>query len=232
MESRNPQVPIFWNYVNSDEGMLEDSMRPRDRNWFRVTPWSQMEKFDWRWSNKNIDFRQYLVKDLKLLSTTGWWNDTSAYFKENHTTSDFSFVSSFTPASWDTNATNAEWWVNHTKVQRRWSASVKVQDWNVVFTKSGSFIIQYWCQFVFPSWYSTSNSYAYKLYVALKQKNSQWAWEEIAWTQDRACSTADMVCWTHVSWADEWDVINTFYSHTYNGNAVLCQPFMNVYKLS
>jgi hypothetical protein len=37
MVSWNKWTTIFWNYANSDEGMLTDASRPRDPYWFRLS---------------------------------------------------------------------------------------------------------------------------------------------------------------------------------------------------
>lgn len=54
--SWNKWLVEFWNnnnYVNSDEARLDDATRPRDKFWFRLQPWRQMDKWDMKSSIKN-----------------------------------------------------------------------------------------------------------------------------------------------------------------------------------
>lgn len=45
--------PYDIKYVNSDEQKLDDFLRPRDKFWFRLKPWKQTDKLDYRDSIKN-----------------------------------------------------------------------------------------------------------------------------------------------------------------------------------
>ena len=46
----------FWNdFNNGDEALFQDANRPRDNDKFRIQPWKQTEKWDFRTSNKNIN---------------------------------------------------------------------------------------------------------------------------------------------------------------------------------
>lgn len=226
------------NYINPDEALLQDKNRPRDEYWFKVRHWMNTEQQDWRTANKNIDFKQCLAKGLVSLPATWWVSDTLAYFKDSYTESDLAFVTSFIPRRPDANTHPISWWQSKLKAQKRWDSWVNFKNWNIEITKTGSYIIQFWCMFQFPDWYTSSDSYLYKEYVALKQYvDKEWwkpwekEWAEIAKTQARACSTADLVVWTHVSWADKWDILNVWFSHTYDLNNVLCQPLINIYRM-
>ena len=45
----------FWNdFNNGDEALFQDANRPRDNDKFKIKPWLQSEKQDFRQSNKNI----------------------------------------------------------------------------------------------------------------------------------------------------------------------------------
>jgi hypothetical protein len=53
----------FWNDFNNwDEALFQDANRPRDNNMFKLRPWFQSDKWDWRWTNKNtwLPVHQYV----------------------------------------------------------------------------------------------------------------------------------------------------------------------------
>lgn len=233
MESWNREIPIFWNYVNSDEEKLDDFSRPRDRYWFRMQPWSQMEKFDWKSSNKNIYLSQYIVKWALIVPQSATITYKYAYLKESYTASDFSFMNWYV-LYWN----QTIWWdyiskvVEDRKSEIFWSPSVKLSNGNAVITKSWTYIIQAYCDFFFPSWYNPSSSYQYKEYVSLvsKEKESD---EFTPWvrTQSRCCWSIDWVTANYVWWLEEWTILNTWFLHTFSSNT-LCFPALNIYRLS
>lgn len=53
----------YWNdFNNGDEGLFQDANRPRDDDKFKIRPWLQSDKWDWRWTNKNtrLPVHQYM----------------------------------------------------------------------------------------------------------------------------------------------------------------------------
>ena len=220
-------------YFNTDEWILNDANRPRDEFGFKLMPWRQMDKFDWRWTNKNIDFKQAIYAGLMVIPATWWVWDTLTFFKDEYDGSDLSFVDSFTPCYPDSNKHSVSWWQDQLKVQRRGDPWVLANnDWNLEFYKSGSYIIQAVCQFIFPNWYNTSTSYQVKEYVVFKLwDKEQNAFVQETKNQSRWCWTDDVVTVNHVSWYDAGDIINLWVSHTYSSN-VMCRTALNVYRLS
>ena len=46
----------YWNDFNNwDEALFQDANRPRDNDKFKLRPWLQSDKWDFRWTNKNIN---------------------------------------------------------------------------------------------------------------------------------------------------------------------------------
>ena len=225
------QWDAYWNNFNNwDEALLSDSNRPRDEFWFRIKPWIQTEQQDWRTSNKNIDFRQAVFSGLMVIPA---WDQYLTTFKEKYSDSDLSFVDSFTPCNPSSNKHDASWWEENLNIQRRWDPWAAVnKDWNVQFYKSGSYIIQAVCQFIYPDWYDTWDSYLVKEYVRLAKydkKKGYFDYQNI--NQSRWCWTDDTVTITHITWCDVWDLYNLYVQHTYWLN-VMCRTALNVYRLS
>ena len=53
----------YWNDFNNwDEALFQDANRPRDNDKFKLRPWLQSDKWDWRWTNKNtwLPVHQYV----------------------------------------------------------------------------------------------------------------------------------------------------------------------------
>lgn len=230
MINNSSTLSSWWNnFNNGDEALFNNASLPRDSYGFKIQPWMQSDKLDWRESNKNIDFKQCLAKSAAVKTASWWVADDLAYFKESYTAKDLADISSFVPRNPSANTHPISWWQNVLKAQKRWDSWVTFKDWNAVITANWSYIIQAWCMFQFPDWYTTADSYLYKEYVALKQYVDK-EWVVITKNQARACSTADLVIATHVTWADKWDILNVWFSHTY-WSAVLCQPVINIYRL-
>jgi len=225
------QWDSFWNnFNNGDEALFQDASLPRDTFWFKIKNWIQTEQQDWRTSNKNIDFRQAVFSWLMVIPA---WAEYLTTFKEKYSTSDLSFVDSYTPRNPTANKHPISWWQDNLDIQRRWDPWAKVnKDWNVQFYKSGSYIIQAVCQFIYPDWYDTSTSYLNKEYVRFvkwDKKDKEWVYQNI--NQWRWCWTDDTVTITHITRADAWDIINLKVQHTY-WQDVMCRTALNVYRLS
>ena len=65
----------FWNdFNNGDEALFQDANRPRDNDKFKIKPWLQSDKWDFRSSNKNINTKApWLIAHCAI--TAPWWND-------------------------------------------------------------------------------------------------------------------------------------------------------------
>ena len=55
----------FWNDFNNwDEALFQDAERPRDSDKFKLRPWLQSGKWDWRKSKTNIKFRKKIKYEI------------------------------------------------------------------------------------------------------------------------------------------------------------------------
>lgn len=156
----------FWvanptqNYANSDEMLLDDRNRPRDQYWFRLQPWRQMSKNDYRQANNAI---------TEYLEIYGWkeWNKNSTivipFAFDN--TGKLSLASTY-PYTAD----KYESWMKSTKI---WKTSWDVKNWHLVIPTTWLYVITYLINFTFPS--GSSFSSEPKL---LAQLNKIENWEE------------------------------------------------------
>lgn len=71
----------FWNdFNNGDEALFEDANRPRDNDKFKIKPWLQSDKWDFRSSNKNINTKaSWLIAHWAISAPSG----TAYYFPPN-----------------------------------------------------------------------------------------------------------------------------------------------------
>lgn len=53
VDNPTQNYPTYPNYANSDDIYLDDRTRPRDEYWFRLQPWRQMDKWDFKYTMKN-----------------------------------------------------------------------------------------------------------------------------------------------------------------------------------
>ena len=150
MDSRNAEKPLFWNYVNSDEGRLEDYTRPRDRNWFRITPWSQMEKLNYGSAVKNFYLEQITAVWGKEIAWAGTLVDTVIP------------LSSW--GLWYNWLPYTTYWLTATDMQKKWSTYTKwtlkwsfTNDWGLIIPTGWSYFIKFYAEVFFdPNIWSTS----------------------------------------------------------------------------
>lgn len=227
----------FWNdFNNGDEALFQDANRPRDNDKFKIKPWLQSDKWDWRWSNKNISTfaSQLVAKGLNKISTASTLNPDDYVrpsLKETYTLSDLSNFVGYVTAAWVTfdNSILSEYAtiLNQEKYGNPWC---KIKDWNIQITQSWTYIIQAFAQFMFPYGYSPSNSYQYKEYVALLQLTDD-GWIILNKNQWRACSTDDQLLTRQAWWFKAWDILNVWAAHTY-WNQVSVNEVINLQRLA
>ena len=225
----------FWNDFNNwDEALFQDASRPRDNNMFKIKPWLQSDKRDLREANKNI-----YTKAAQLVAR--WATKAPAfsslpadysipYFKESYTASDLSFLSWYTTA-WGTTwgSTEIENYAKSFKSIKNGNPWCRIVDWNIEIVESGTYIIQAFTQFLFPSGYSSNNSYQYREEVALLGLNGG-EWVRQHRNQGRACWTGDMILTWQVSWLDKWEIYNIWAAHTYSSQVAMFET-INIQRL-
>lgn len=139
----------FWvanptqNYANSDEMLLDDRNRPRDEYWFRLRPWRQMGKNDYRASNSGI------TEYLEIF----WWVEWS---KNSTVVIPFAFDNTgklTLTSTYSYPAEQYEKWMKSTKI---WKTSWAVKNRCLVIPTTWLYVISYMVNFTFPSWASRS----------------------------------------------------------------------------
>ena len=223
----------FWNdFNNGDEALFQDADRPRDNDKFKIRAWVQAQKNDLRTANSWIA-AQGLFKWAKLQAwqSTISWN--TAYMKSSYTASDFSDIDWFvaTDGTVFTAENILKWLTEDEKWLKTypiiWKPYVNPVDWDIIIWKSGLYAITCQCTFYSPTWYSVSDSYNYKFYVALMLN-----WKASMHTQSRGCGVEDALSVSLTARFDTWDKVNTGFLHTYTTKEFVCQPSIVLYRLS
>lgn len=219
----------YWNDFNNwDEALFQDASRPRDNDMFKLRPWLQSDKWDWRWTNKNINMAQALVRCIVKNPS---WTFTTPSFKTKYWDNDFSFIVWYTP-NWWTAITSAQaaQLAKESEIQT-WQGDpcISVKDGNVIINKSWTYILEAFAEFRYPTWYSVASSYQYIEYVALKNyKDNQW--RVVLGTTDRACWSTSYRKASYVTNAVAGDILNleTWQTSWYE---VLVNVWLNAYRL-
>lgn len=213
-----------WNDFNNwDEALFQDANRPRDDNMFMIQHWVQARKQDLRTANKWI-WAQWTFQWLKVQPWQSIISWNTANMKNSYTSSDFSDVNSFVAIDGTTyNAETVAKWIKSTII---WKPYVNA-DWDIIIWKSWIYAVTCQCVFIAPTGYSVTSSQNYKFYVSFMLNGVQ-----SMWTQWRWCWGTDCHSVFYVWWFDTWDRLNTGFLHTYTSKAFLCQPSINLYRLS
>lgn len=215
----------YWNdFNNGDEALFQDANRPRDDDKFKIRAGVQTQKNDLRTANSWIA-AQWIFQwgKVQAWQSTVTWN--TAYLKNSYTGSDFSDVNSFVALDGTTYSADAvAKWIG---TQIIWRPYVNAVDGDVVIWKNGLYAVTAQCIFIAPTWYSVANSYTYKFYVWLMIN-----WQAELWTQWRWCWATDGHSVFYMQWFNAWDRVNVGFLHTYTTKAFLCQPSINLYRLS
>lgn len=220
----------FWNdFNNGDEAVFQDANRPRDNDKFKIKPWMQSDKWDWKGTNKNINMAQALVRCVVKNPSATY---TTPYFKSKYWSSDFSFLVWYVP-NWWTAITSAQAaaLAEESEIQTwQGDACISVVDGNVVIRKSWTYILEAFAEFIYPTWYSSSSSYQYIEYVALKTYDAN-QWKVVLWTTDRACGSKSFRKAFYVTYATAGTILNleTWQTSWYN---VMVNVGLNAYRLS
>ena len=197
----------YWNdFNNGDEWLFQDANRPRDNDKFKLRPWLQSDKRDWRWSNKNISTA------ASQLYATGVTNNVSAAY----TMPDGCTISKLEEI---------------VKEGNPWCIVNK--DWNIEITEDGTYIIQASTQFIPPS--TPNDGYYYVEEVCLL-RHKTWSYTGFDWNirtlnQTRMCGSGDevMAWWAWMFYKGE--ILNVWAIHNYSSAMKLSQR-MNIQRLA
>ncbi len=220
----------FWNDFNNwDEWVFQDANRPRDDDKFKLRPWLQSGKWDWRSANKNINMAEALVRCIVKNPS---WTYTTPYFKTKYDSNDFSSIIGYVPYWWTAiTSEQASQLARESAIQ--WGigdACITVNNWNVIVQKSWTYIIEAFAEFRYPTWYNVGSSYQYIEYVALKTYVNN-AWQVVLGTTERACWPTSYRKAFYVTWANAGDILNVEVWQS-SWLEVLVNVWLNAYRLS
>lgn len=231
----------YWNEFNNwDEALFEDANRPRDNNKFKLRPWVQTNKFNWRQSNSWISYGEFQAKSLYLAPWTANWaslNMSIPEFKSKYTASDFSSLDGYTQytADWGKTYTSDELAKLAMERQEWKDSEAFIKDWMVYIWKSGSYMVEASAQFYRPTDYDSSTSYLTKMWVYLYYWQA-WDIKERSHRQNRACWCPDYLDYWTVADIPAWTYLTMWAAHTYRngvGNKnVMVWYALNLYRLS
>lgn len=233
----------FWNNFNNwDEGVFQDASRPRDEDMFRIQPWFQTQRMDWKATNKNREPSLFHVYWYHLLQ---WFNPVTykaagfhwvvparVKFKSTYTESDFSSITPFATAEWgNITATDLRWYVQDA-YWSNWDAKVAVRNESLEIMEDGVYFLDFFAQFVMPNWYSYSASQSYPLWLALlrydeKEKN----YPVYAYTQSRTCFYLDRVHETVATPILKWTRLSLGVWHGYTAGNILVACWITAVRI-
>jgi hypothetical protein len=237
----------FWNdFNNGDEGLFQDANWPRDDDKFKLRPWLQSDKRDWRWSNKNTDFSHILIKGRSAVEGTP--NGYSLKWKvpklqESWTSSELAPVAAYGmyPELMQMERQN-----NPFVTVKTWDIQYKTWDWQGTtkivtentsyfeIAQSGLYYVMMYGVFYFdPSYYDSSNSYLYKYWVWVAQPltSYDWVFENTDRTQARVCGNGDILRFMQISRFNKWNKILPVVAHSFTRGTNYVMWAMSVVRL-
>ena len=218
------------NFNNWDEAKLSDSTRPRDEFWFKIKPWMQSDKWDFRSSNKNIYLDQCVVRWARTVT----WNDT--YYNDNT----WALISLYTDLKWNTNIwtfthKTAGWNVTYTddiiqqlETYKIWSLSWQCKDWKLIIPESWSYFINYYVEFLYDANHNVSSSYKNLAYL---YTNAKWWWP-YAIAHDHQFTYEDNCWWVTIQDLKQWEELSLWVMHNQTWTQYLCVWTIIIMKLS
>lgn len=225
----------YWNeFNNGDEWLFQDANRPRDDDKFKIRPWYQTQKMDWKTQATNTWATAYTVYWYAMQQ---WYNPDWAYewyeqrfwwrptwrmmLKSDYSASDLAEIRNYTDAmghTW-TNADALEYVKNAVS---SWNAKTRVTDWALEITETGTYVLNCFADFIYPWWYSYSIGSPYPLFLDLLiYDTNKKDYVTYHYTQSRSCAYIDrlsfQVCANFPSGTRFWIMV----SHSYTSHKVL-----------
>ena len=233
----------FWNdFNNGDEALFQDADRPRDNDKFKIKPWMQSGKWDFRWANKNTDLSQIVVKWWSNVPWTSDWNSlnrTIPTLKEKWTASEFIGVGF--PSSLMNDGI-----LESLQGDKANNPFVAVKSWTIKYVswgnqtsmnwqylevlKSWLYIVQTSWQFWFPSGYDSSTSYQYKYWVAVGMEING-VFMEAAMNVARCCWTWDTQNCFFIAWIEQGTKLVPMTAHTYTSGTTFVVQWISMIRL-
>ena len=204
----------YWNNFNNwDEGLFQDANRPRDDDKFKIRPWMQSGKWDWRKSNKNTDASIYTWYGFRQVSNTAslgtWYDFYRLRLKDKFTESDLSAFNWYQQRTKTWTAQEILWYFED--AQKQWNPKTRIIDWDLEILETWTYIVTLFAQFLRPNGHTWNTNSA--MGVSLLEKVGSWyvaKW----YNMSRSCTDVDAVfltVWTYIEqgtciapWACEW----------------------------
>ena len=234
----------FWNDFNNwDEGVFQDANRPRDFDKFKLRPWLQSDKWDWRGSNKNISM-QMAQLIVKWGAVVPWTSDGSQLYwvvpqiQEKWTASEISnigrpySIDDLTVQSFQYEKANNPCAVTRTgSITYQQGTSTTTQTWQYIeIIKPWLYIVQASAQFFFPSSYDSTSSYKYKEWVGICQEND-WVFMPIIHQSFRSCGNGEGQMSWQISWFTQGTKLVPICAHNFTSGTTFVFQALNLVRL-
>ena len=212
----------FWNdFNNGDEALFQDANRPRDNNRFKITPWMQAERWDWKKTNKNRDASLYTWYGFRKISNTTLL-DTARYdfyrirLKDKFTESDLSEFNWYQQRTKTRTAAEIRQYIED--AQATWNPKTRIIDWDIEILESGTYWIWCFAQFLRPNGHTRSSLSA--MWVALLQY-IDWNYKTIQYNMSRSCTDMDSLTLYHTDYLTQWTRIAPWACEWYWSNVMV-----------
>ena len=231
----------FWNdFNNGDEALFQDANRPRDNDKFKIRPWMQSDKWDWRWTNKNTSLCQLIIKWWSTVPWTPDWADlkwTIPVLRKTWTAEQLSNVWYPSAPALLLQQLEEDKHGNPYVILKEWSMeyetawSTASTNWQYMeVTESWLYVVQATWQFIFPGSYSSATSYQYKYRVWIAAEES-WVFIPIAMQGFRCCGNWDAQNYIHIAWIEKWTRLTSIVAHTYTSWTTFVFQNLNFIRL-
>lgn len=212
------------NLYNEDEARFSDANWPRDANGFKIIPGQQMNKWWWRDSMKDTYLNQAIIKGAVLVPGTlegTKLNLVPPYQKKQYSIIDFNEFLWYQWADFVFDNDKAREFVWDRKAEIYWNPPITTKDGNVIITRSGTYIIQFYADFFFPKGHNTKEIQKEGLYLYVN-----WApWVRVS---NRSCFSTDGVSGFYIWGMKSWTVLTVGVAHTFHQETVLCATAINI----
>ena len=236
----------YWNDFNNwDEALFQDANRPRDNDKFKLKPWLQSDKWDWRWTTKNTDFSHAMIKGFCRAYGTPTWPQypvvrTVPTLKEKRTDSELSAISAY--------SLGTEYW----QMEKENNPFVIVKSWNITYSswngstwtttktantsyfeisKSWLYSITVSGTFYFDTnYYSSTYGYEYKERVWLAQPIN-WVFTTTDRTQSRSVWNGDNVRLMQIWWYPQGSQLVPLVAHSVTNGTNYVVSTLSVVRL-
>ena len=181
----------YWNDFNNwDEGLFQDANRPRDDDKFKLRPWLQSDKWDWRETTKNRDAVTLSAYGFRQVSNTTytWWSYDfyRIRLQDKFTDSDLSDFNWYQQRTRSWTASELRQELEDAKAT--WNPKTKVTDGYIEILETWTYWINCFAQFFRPNGHQRYSNAA--MWVWLWQV-IDWEFKTIWYNMSRSCTDID-----------------------------------------